>query len=318
MDVFKFKEFFTLLNKWKVHFVIVIIISFAVGIIVSSPLFITPLYKASAIVYPVNLYEYSKESATEQMFQILLSNDIKFQMLKKFNLAKHYKLNEKDPHFITYFLDEYNDKVKIKKTDYESIEIIVYDKDPATAFEMVNSIINFYNEKVRELHSIKHKELITITENAIKDKIIHIDTLLIRIKDLQLNKKVLLNSYYIQEVSNKAFNGNAEAKQILNNILEYRSYSQLLDTLYQLNLYQYKMYLLQLEKSKIEANKKITYAQIISKPFVPDKKAYPVRWVIIAVIMVVSLFLFILTISLLENNKKNLHLIHSTKNKSET
>ncbi|MCX7954166.1 MAG: hypothetical protein N3A01_03135 [Bacteroidales bacterium] len=302
-DFFKFSSFFSIISKWKLHFILVTIISFILGVIISSPLFITPLYKSSAIVYPVNLYEYSKESTTEQMFQVLLSNDIKFKMLEKFKLDKHYNLNRKDPHFISYFLYEYNDKVKIKKTDYESIEIIVYDKDPKMAYEMVNGIISFYNDKIRELHSTKHKELITITENAIKNKLKHLDTLLIKIKDIQMNKKVLLNSYYIQEVSNKALNGNPEAKQILNNILEYKNYYHLLDTLYELNLAQYKWYLWQLETSKNEANKKITYAQVVSKPFIPDKKAYPIRWLIVVITMSVSLFLFVFIVSFAETNK---------------
>jgi hypothetical protein len=79
-------------------------LSIATGAFISSPIVITPKYKSTAIVYPTNLFEYSKESTTEQMFQILLSNDIKFKMLNAFNLDKHYNLDRNEPQFITIFL----------------------------------------------------------------------------------------------------------------------------------------------------------------------------------------------------------------------
>ncbi|MGQ9848291.1 MAG: hypothetical protein ACUVQP_12435, partial [Bacteroidales bacterium] len=174
--LFNNKSLFLIISKWKIHLLIISIISIAIGVFVSSPIVITPKYKSTAIVYPTNLIEYSKESTTEQMYQIFLSTDIKFRMLNAFQLDKHYKISKNDPLFITYFLDEFNENVSISKTEFESVQITIYDKDPKIASDMVDSLIVFYNDKVAELHKRKQKEMIEIMSKAMKDKKREIDS----------------------------------------------------------------------------------------------------------------------------------------------
>jgi len=292
-SIFSLENILSILIRKRKKLLIVFIISLIFSIIISSPLFITPLYKSSAVIYPANIFNYSEESNTEQMFQVLLSNDIKFKMDSAFNLGERYKLSKNDPHYITNFINEYNDHVKIKKTDFEAIEIIVYDKDPVVAYKMVTEIINFYNKHIRDIHRKKHLEILEISENAIHNYKCELDTLQQKITFLQANKRVFLNDMYIREITQLAYRGNDDAKEILNNILNYRTNFILLDSLFTLKLNELIYYLKIRDFSIIEANKNITYAHIISRPFIPDKKAYPKRTYIILVIVILSLFLYV-------------------------
>src|SRR6476620_4286090 len=95
-------ELMRLLNKWKKHLIIIGLISLVASIFFSSPIFIKPKYKSTAIVYPSNLVAYSTESPTEQMLQIAQSTDIRERLIQRFNLAKHYDIDTTAQFYHTY------------------------------------------------------------------------------------------------------------------------------------------------------------------------------------------------------------------------
>ena len=88
-----------LIFKWKIHFIIIVLLSIICAVIFSGSIFITPLFKSNAVVYPANIASYSDESETEQMLQIFQSRDIKDSVIKKFDLAKHYKIDSNYKYF---------------------------------------------------------------------------------------------------------------------------------------------------------------------------------------------------------------------------
>ena len=81
-----------LLLKWRIHLIVILIAALVLAVTFSSPFFITPKFKSIAVIYPANVSPYSEESETEQMFQILQSQDIMDSVIIKFNLSEHYKI----------------------------------------------------------------------------------------------------------------------------------------------------------------------------------------------------------------------------------
>ena len=60
-------------------------------------------------------------------------------------------------------------------------------------------------------------------------------------------------------------------------------------------------------KSIREYRKTFTYNNIVSKPVASDKKAYPVRWIIVAMSMLSALFLaFLVLLVTSKNNSDNI------------
>ena len=302
-----------LLIKWKIHLVIIVIISVILAVIFSSPWFITPKYKSSAIVYPANISPYSEETETEQMLQLLQSMDIKDSIIKKFDLPKHYKIDSTYKYFYSTLLYEYGQNVIINKTPYESIEIEVLDKDPQIACEMVNSIIDFYNIMVRKMHNDKYAEVIKMFKSQLINKRKRIDSLEVMLKDLSTKYGLIEYGSQSPEVtkgllktvygSNAASINTKEVLKLKNNLQEKGGG---LITLTEMLVNENKEFsILNVEYEQVLRfyTDELTYANVVSKPFPADKKAYPVRWLIVVLSAMVTLFLSIVVILIIENYK---------------
>jgi len=82
-EFFNSKNIVEILIKWKYHLLIIVAVSVLLAVFFSSSIFITPLFKSYAVVYPSNVSPYSNESETEQMMQIMQSKDIRDSIIKK-------------------------------------------------------------------------------------------------------------------------------------------------------------------------------------------------------------------------------------------
>jgi len=301
---FRNKKIVNLINKWKVHLIIITIVAIAIGAFISSPIVITPKFKSLAIIYPVNTYTYSKESTTEQMLQVLNSNDIKEKMLAAFDLLKHYKIDPKEPQYYTYFLDEYNSNVNINKTEYESVEITVLDKNSKIACQMVDSIIKFYDDKIASLHKRKQKEVIEISRAEFVKKKHELDSLESIVKNYRQNYGIMNYNSQVLEATKGEFAGNNQTKELFKNLQEYGVDYQRLDPM----LYNVRKEVIDdkhmLEVAYREYNKHISYSQIISTPYPADKKSYPIRWIVVAITVITSLIFSIIVIAVIESKQK--------------
>ena len=305
---FNNKSIFTLIGKWKKHlFVLVVLVAIISG---GATYLIKPLFNSYATLYPVNLAPLSDENETEQMLQIIQSNDIKFALVDALDLNKHYKLNTKDPLYLSTLMYKFSEYISFSKTEYESVKLTVLDEDPAFAKKMVDSIIVIYNREVRDLHRIKFKEVIDLRTKEIIEKIKEIDSLERRatylreeygILDYGWQVKELTRSYYRLLGTNQAKAN--EAKLVLDNIKkyggEYKALSQrIIDERNQL-----KVFKEDLEEKTTEYNKNITYAHIVEKPFVADKKVSPVRWIIVVLSAFGALVFGLVLIAFIESKK---------------
>ncbi len=72
---------------------------------------------------------------------------------------------------------EYSQNVKIEKTPYDAVSIEVLDKDPEMACNIVNAIIDFYNDKVRYMHNDKYFEVMDMYKKLLAKKQEDIDSL---------------------------------------------------------------------------------------------------------------------------------------------
>lgn len=293
--------------KWKWHIITITILGTA--IIGASTYLIKPKFKSYAIVYPVNLGTFSEESFSEQMIQILKSRDITDKVMQKYNLGKHYEIDSTYKHFSSTMYYLYSENVSISKTEFESVEINVLDTDPDTASAMVNSIINFYNEKVRDMHKLKLKELMLLNKEHASTWEIAKDSLEKRIHVLNKEYGLLDYGTQVEKLTEGIYRsgGNKnliqKAESQLNNFKKYGTEYTFVNQKYWKSLNLYFQYKLALDQQIIEYNKEITYANIITSPYSADKKYLPKR-IPITLLGGMSIFaLLILVIAFVENKK---------------
>ena len=75
------------------------------------------------------------------MLQFLQSDDILHRLIKDFNLYKHYDIPIQKKHSKSLVLKKLKSNISISKSQYEGVEIKVYDKNPKQAKAMIDSII---------------------------------------------------------------------------------------------------------------------------------------------------------------------------------
>lgn len=300
--------------KRKMHFLIIGIVAVLLSAVFSGHTFIRPKFKSVARVYPSNIWTMSNESETEQMIEVLNSNDIKFKMFDAFNLADVYEISKEDPKFVTYMLDKYNKNVSVSKTEFETAEIKVMDYDPQRASDMCDSIIQFYNKKVRSLHKQKDKEMVTITQNALDRKYAELAGVEKQLDSLRITTGIISFSEQVPELTRGYMtalaNGRGNAPdtkkidQLYDNFSKDGSKAELLEARYNRMLFVIDSLSILHDLHLVEYEKEITYSHIVEYPFPADKKSYPVRWLIVMLSTVSAIFIGLLTFLVLDYRKE--------------
>ena len=293
-----------LVLKWKWHIIIITVVAALCGAIFSSSIFITPLYKSVAVAYPANISPYSDESETEQMLEIINSTSIMDSIVAKYDLWTDYKINKADQFAKTYMINEYRSKIKIGKTPYEAVSISVMDKDPFVACDIAKDILNFYDQKVHDLHTQKVGEVVAMYGLQLQMKQSDIDSLKQALTDLATNYGVLNYSGQLREVTRGFLNGSSKANELKQNLEQYGADAVDLETKIIAEANTYSLIKKDYEQNLRFYYSQLTYSNIVTEPFPADKKAFPVRWVVVALSALGAMLLSIVVIFIIENRKR--------------
>jgi len=309
-DFFDNQKILQVIRKRFLHFLVIGIVAIALSAIFSSPFFITPKFKSTARVYPINLAVMSMESESEQLLEIISSNDIKFRVFDAFRLNEVYGISKDDPQYLTNMLSEYDSNVSAKKTEFETVELNVLDKDPVRACRMCDSIIHFYNLKVREMHTSKNWEMTRILSDNIRMRTKERDSLIQLMNEHRKQYQILDFSTQVRDVTRGYMDalasgredtpGGREIKKLYNSLSEKGGESFILENSFVKTIKTIDSLKVLYDINYSEATKKITFSHVVEKPVPADKKAYPVRWVLVAMTLFSSLFFALLLFIILE------------------
>lgn len=280
--------------KWKWHIIIISIIAAIAGVIFSGPKFITPKYKSDAIVYPGGRTEFSDETYTEQMLQIMESQEIIDSITENLDLMNHYKIDKNYQHAKTALLGEYHDRVSISKTPYDAVKIKVLDEDPEIACAMVNEIIRLYNVKFNEIYKNRKWENVRMYEKNLARKYAFIDSLKKELTQITSDDN-MINYLYLSKGNSIAYfsEGNNNNPENISNAIA-------LVELIASETEAYSEIKLEYEREIRQADGDITYLNVVSRPFVADKKATPVRWIIVALCGITAFLASVLGAAVIE------------------
>ena len=280
--------------KWKWHIVAVTIVAAVSGAIFSGPKFITPKYKSEAIVYPNGLSEFSDETYTEQMLQIMESQEIIDSVVKIFDLMKHYEIDPNYKYAKTALMGEYHDRISISKTPYDAVRIKVLDKDPQMACDIANEIVRLYDVKFGILHKTKKWENVRLFERQLSQKTSFIDSLTKELAKVTDEGNILNYQYLSKGNSTAFFSSNNDNS---GNVSKAIALVELIasETAIYSDVRQFY------EEELRQAQGEMTYSNVVSYPSVSDKKASPVRWIIVALCGIGAFLLSILVVAAIEN-----------------
>ncbi len=303
---FKNISLIDIIIRWKIAFLIVLIVSVTLAIIFSSPSFIKPRYRSTTILYPSNLIPYSSETPTEQMLQIFKSDDLREKIIKKFNLTSHYRVDSTKKYYKSTLKKKFENNISIKKNEYDAVVINVLDENPIIACNIAEELVNLFNLKARELQRAKTAEVVIIYKNQLIQKQHQIDSIENELAELRQNYGLLDYKIQVKEIS-KSFvkNNSKQFNDIWQNLKEKGGNLLLLSELLQSTTKDLSKIQSEYDKALSDLNKELTYTNIISKPTPADKKAYPIRWLILLTSTISALILTFLVIAIIEQIKFN-------------
>ena len=310
---FNSADLMQLILRWKKHLIIVGLISLVGSVLFSSPIFIKPKFKSFALIYPSNLIAYSTESATEQMLQLTQSYDIRDEIINTFHLFEHYDIDTlKNKTFKSEVYKKYDENIIIKKTEYESMEITVYDTDPLIASQIADSIVHYFDLKARSLQIEKSHEVMVIALDQLKNKknqldsmenLLHEYSTKYGLLDYKSQSKEVTRAYLRGLTSNdtKVIN---ESNRIMQGLMDKGTeFNSINEHLWRLRG-TYNDLKLIYENAYRDVYKELTYANVVTRPFPSDKKAYPVRWLIVLISVGSSLLLAFMILLIFDSKKK--------------
>lgn len=299
-----------LIIRYKLPIIIVAVVAVGLSVLFSSPLFIRPKYKSFAVVYPSNLIPYSSETPTEQMLQLFKSEDIMMNMIDSFNLATHYGIDTASPQAVTSLKKELSDNISIRKTEYESIVVEAYDHEPQMACNMVSAMVNLFNLKARQLQREKTAEVVKIYKVQLDNKQSQIDSVQERLRILREDYNIFDFNIQLKEYTRAYLSAVNTGKgkvpvydSMFSNLGRYGGEYLFLGGYVASLATSYNEIKAEYDQAVSDLTKELTYANIVTSPYVADSKAYPIRWLIVLVTTISSLLLTLIVISVIERKR---------------
>src|SRR5690554_680255 len=314
-NFFDNQRIFTIIWDRKYHFIVIGLIAIVLAAIFSGPVFIRPKYKSTARIYPTNIGVMSEESRTEQMLEVITSRDIKFRIINSFSLDMVYKVKRDDPLYQTQIMNRYNENIRAAKTKFETVEIAVLDYDPVRASSICDSIIQFFNQKMRNMHRIKDWEMVELLSTELGKRRVDLDSVstelsLIRkdfgILDYRVQAERVTEGYMTALANGRSSSADIKKIQDLyNNLAEKGVEARILEAHFGYLVSSMDSIARLRDRYISEFEKEITYSHIVEHPVPADKKSYPVRWLIVAFSLFSAIFLALIVFLILDYKKSN-------------
>ncbi len=284
MENFNTKEIIAIVLKNKKAIILVTLLAAITSTVVSFML--KPKFKSYAVVFPVNLSPTSEESNTEQLLQYFNSEEVKKAVATKLNLYSHYEVDTNANGFNSLFDFYFKGNVSVSPTLYESIEITVKDEDPKMARDIAQVMIDETNKLVITLKRERLAEYLNNSFAAINRQSKDIDSINYQINELRKKYDIIDVIAQAKYLSKKMYSDKpfSEANKVTYEGLKTKAVElNKLLSVYGGQAKTLSDFIDQKDKYLFDFHGDISFTNIVSKPTLPDKKFFPVRWIIVSI-----------------------------------
>lgn len=313
---FSFLSVVFFLFRWKYTLIITTIIAGVVAFIISSPPITIPKYKAFVIFYPApsvsvsqsllstrgtedqSFLSFGEEEQAEQLLQVLNSDRIKQHIKKKYDLMDHYGISKNSEYPGYGFDNKYKENVTFEKTRFMSIRVSVMDRNPDTAAMIANDIVSWMDSvKTRTLRK-RAMQALSIVEEEYVEKQRNIQKMIDSLE--ALGEKGVLNyeeqaGVFSEALANAQLAGNRQAmndlKQRLKVLAKYGPAHESISERLIFELEDLTELGKKFRQARVDANARVSHAFVIDNATPPEKKAYPVRSLIVLISMISTFLL---------------------------
>lgn len=327
---FNFIELIEILWLHRIKLIILGAIAIIAASIFSAPFFIKPKFKSTAVFYPttnnsisnallteLNMrakdpLEFGEEEEAEKALQILGSSRLQGRLIRNFDLKNHYNI-QKSSTPNTDLAKKISSNIKYSRTRYLSVKIEVLDHEPEKAHEIANGVLQLYDSVKNEIQLEVAEQALAIVKRTLDAKEAQVES--IRTSMRKLGEEGVTNyeeqSRALAEEIYKARSAGKMGK--VNDLIEQQKTlvqfgGQSISLKEQLILEEDKLSALRLkfEKAEVDVKEKLQNLFVVSSADVPEKKSYPVRWLIVATTLITTLLFASLALYIFTKFKINL------------
>ena len=324
-DTYDSKYLIRLLVEYKKSVLIILVAAAFLAVFFSSPLFITPLYKSTAILYPTSsnsiskalisttfqsnkdILEFGESEQTEQMLQVLNSNRIRDKVIERYQLMDHYGIKPTSKYPYTRLNKLYDSRIKFRRTEYNAVRITVLDPDPALAAQMANDIAELFDSTMNTMQkevAVKAFNLVDAEyKNLCAEMALLEDSLNVLrsfgVLDYKSQVEMLSQQLAI-ELGKSNTRGVENIQQQLDILANYGGAYYAISEKLDHDRYQLSLVKTKYEEAKMDATEEIPHKFVVSSAKEAEYKSYPIRWIIVTITVLATFFLLLLLLSLLD------------------
>ena len=265
--------------------------------------------KSSSVTFSETISEnqsvtqFGDEADAEKMLQILESAQVRDKIIDTYDLMKHYDIDTTSHLRQTYLIDKYYDNITFNRNKNGAVLIKVLDPSPDTAALIANHIAELFDSTKNEIihqraiieFEIKKRKLIKLQNemNYLRDTMSKISSL-----------GVATNEAY-QGVTNAMIAAKDEKtkNKYLKKIEVTEKYGPLL-TSFQVRTTSVARRLAVMEtsyeQSESAAKSIISHKFVVELARAAEKKKYPIRWLIVVLSTLATLFFTVITLLFVE------------------
>lgn len=287
----------------------------AIASIVVS-LLIDEKYRSTVVMYPAenssisqsvlnteatskeDITRFGEEQEAQQLIQLLHSERVYGRIRRKYDLGDHYNISPDHPYRLTAIKKTYESRVSFDRTKYGSVRISVLDKSPDTAAMMANHISHLVDTVKNRMQQNRARQALQVVEDEfteLQNYIGDIEESLRKLREKGVQEYESQVERFNQQLAIAIRNGNSSAIKALRRKLDtigkygsdYVSNSLKLEEI----MLQFGKLRKSYQQAKADANSNISHKFVVNKAYPSEKKAYPIRWLIV-VSSTIGAFLF--------------------------
>jgi uncharacterized protein involved in exopolysaccharide biosynthesis len=256
---------------------------------------------AESPMYPQDVLEFGEEEESEQLMQILNSEQIKANIIRKFNLYEHYELDSSAKFVKTKLQQIYKKNIKFRRTEYMSVVVDVLDTDPKMAADIANEIaaqVDTVMNKMRKERALKALVIVEQEYRGLEDEIKHMEDSLsfimkAGVMDYESQAQVY-NDAYAKALADGKLQGARTLEKKLNVLATYGSTYVSLRDLLKAETERLSLLRQKYMEAKVDAEQNLPHTYIVDRAYESEKKAYPIRSLIVLVSTISAFFLALL------------------------
>jgi uncharacterized protein involved in exopolysaccharide biosynthesis len=316
---------------WEKRIPLIIITAVAIIASIFISLTMTNMYKSKVILFPapntsvskyllsnqsagpIGLLAFGEEEQTEQLMQILQSDQIKNRIIEKFDLLNHYEIDPGLKYKYTVLNNKWKKNIHFKRTKYMSVVIEVLDKDPVTSANIANEISNLVDTAMNEIQRDRAMNAFKLVEQeyiAMENHIKKMEDSLAVLRSFGILDYVAQSEELLEGYSD-AINDNDEQamrtfEKMINTFAKYGgSYISISDFV----VYEKRNFADLTQKyiqAKVEAEQDLPQKFVVDRAAPDERKAYPKRSLIViqsAMSAFILGYIVLLIISIIRRNK---------------